>query len=611
MRPIAIFAAALCLSATVIAYPQSHDLESSYLFLIGDRESHDGVLYKATAGGLRGMRLPLSYVDSPQYWGDYVCQHNACAVIDVYNPFTYTLTPQQNAAGKLQAERINVHSGTNIYDAATWQIAIMLGHTINSFRITDRQDAYTLATSQNKLLQLGYSGDAITPVRDANRAISNGDHFDHFVYNNHVVSAGEQAYAFRAISRSWISTDPLMNTRHQSLITMTELPTDAPPYQRGNVTWTDWKPITGENAWAFLIGPLQAATIHFVKGKHRQYIPFDDLSIQNALAILPTFAAMQSPIGGVYYVPSGTIGNQGDQLVNSHQVSVENNASLYAGLRILQSALRAELDHEKDLADADRAKINAALDTISVMIEGGQISQANATEGLLNFFHHHAWRDNEFVQGGLANDPGHDAWTATTQPRAIDANTWAIAALGVKKIDEWFGAGAAFRSWQQIKSWGAYGVNNKLWGVGFSDEDGNGINKDGTYKQGILSAEWTAGAINMVRSMIHYYEHPSASSVGDVDLQGYVNSLKQDETAMLEGLQTLRIDHYIAANFPGKPDSYGSLIHQSSKPYVYASKRYFIPFGWYANPLPSTCATSWVIMLAHRYDPFGYAGQPN
>jgi hypothetical protein len=47
------------------------------------------------------------------------------------------------------------------------------------------------------------------------------------------------------------------------------------------------------------------------------------------------------------------------------------------------------------------------------------------------------------------------------------------------------------------------------------------------------------------------------------------------------------------------------------QPYVYASRRYAIPFGWYANPLPSTCATAWVLMLAAGFDPFGYGGAPN
>ena len=68
---------------------------------------------------------------------------------------------------------------------------------------------------------------------------------------------------------------------------------------------TDWKPITGENAWAFLIGPLQVAHLNYGKGAA---IPFDDLALQNALDVLPTFAALQSAVGAVFYAPAGTIG---------------------------------------------------------------------------------------------------------------------------------------------------------------------------------------------------------------------------------------------------------------------------------------------------------------
>jgi GT2 family glycosyltransferase len=46
-------------------------------------------------------------------------------------------------------------------------------------------------------------------------------------------------------------------------------------------------------------------------------------------------------------------------------------------------------------------------------------------------------------------------------------------------------------------------------------------------------------------------------------------------------------------------------------PYLYSSRRYLIPFGWYGNPIPSTAASAWVILIADRFDPFGYAGRPN
>jgi hypothetical protein len=320
---------------------------------------------------------------------------------------------------------------------------------------------------------------------------------------------------------------------------------------------------------------------------------------------------MQSEIGGVYYAPAGTIMNQGTQPVNPYQVSVENNASLYAGLRVLEATLRATLAQEKTLSKADTARIDDALATLDVMINGGRLADNAHTAGLLSFFKTNAWRDHEFVQGGLANDPHAGiAWVASNGPKAVDANTWTVAALGARRIDEWFGFGASFELWQRMKGWGAYGADRTLWGVGYSDQDGNGIERNGHYRQGILSAEWTAGAITMLRNLIEYYSAVPSRSAQHAKAAAFVRALQTDEQAMLAGLDTLRFDHYLQTSFPGKPADYDRLLSQNSTPYLYASRRYLIPFGWYANPLPSTCATAWAIMIHDRFDPFGYGGKP-
>jgi hypothetical protein len=77
----------------------------------------------------------------------------------------------------------------------------------------------------------------------------------------------------------------------------------------------------------------------------------------------------------------------------------------------------------------------------------------------------------------------------------------------------------------------------------------------------------------------------------------------------------LRFDRYIEAALPGKPADYAKLLLPGgplrSEPYLYSSRRYRIPFGWYANPLPSLSSTAWAILLADHYDPFGYGGRPN
>ena len=65
----------------------------------------------------------------------------------------YQLSPAPGPAGKMQAERVNTHNGANIYDAATWQIAVMLGFVKNKFNLSSRTNPYALASNLNEVLQ--------------------------------------------------------------------------------------------------------------------------------------------------------------------------------------------------------------------------------------------------------------------------------------------------------------------------------------------------------------------------------------------------------------------------------------------------------------------------
>jgi hypothetical protein len=599
--------AALACEATLqaLAQEQITEQEGIYAFLVSDRAMHGGGLYTVKTGSLAGLELPLSFLDSADYWGAYVCAlpGNSCAVTDVYNPENYSLAPQPGHAGDLQTERVDVHNGTDIYDGATWQIAVVLGAVNHHYRTASNRDAFALATAQTRLLSAGIAG------ASGVRAVSTRSTF---LYNGHKFTDPQNAYAFRILSPVWLSPDPFVGSRYAALITAGALPRDQPDYQPGRISWSDWKPVTGENAWALLLGPLQAAFLHYIRDERRPYIPVRDLGVQNALHVLPAFAAMQSSVGGVYYAPAGTAPNQGKAALNPHMVSVENNFSLYAGLRVFQQTLRAEAANEKDLSRTDQSAIQTALKTIDVMIDGGEETRGSATKGLLNFFRTSAWIDGEFVVGGLADDPlAAGAWVPKREPKAIDVNTWGIAALGADRLDQWFGFGASYRTWQSVKRWGAYGVGSTLWGVGYSDQDGNGVSPDGSYRQGVMSAEWTAGAITAVRSMIRHYESMAAGSRNAEEARTMLHSLRNDERDMLTGVQTLRVDLYPHTDFPGKPPASVDLSAPTVRPYLYASRRYLIPFGWYANPIPSTCSTAWMVMLADHFDPFGYGGEPN
>lgn len=593
-------------------HAQSHnsDLESSYRFLVSERDAENGILYTATAGKLQSHKLPLSFTDNAEYWGEYVCRlpGNTCRVTDAYDAQTYSLTPQKSLAGDLQTERINTHNGSNIYDAATWQIAVMLGHVINKFPLPNTLKAYALVSNQNALLNEGYNGNSSHSTGSENRAVTVNTSF---VYNQQVITNPKQAYTFRMLPRNWLASDPFAGTQYSDQITAINLPPQNPEYLSGKVTWTDWKPITGENAWAFFIGPLQAAYIHYVVDQKLTFVPLQDLAVKNAIEILPAFAAMQSLSGGIYYAPAGTVANQGDQLVDPYEVAVENNFSLYAGLKILHATLQAISTHEKDLSTTDTAAVNNALQLIDAMINGGLIGENRTTSGLLAFFKTLAWNNGEFVQGGRADAPDSNIkWIPNLQIKAVDVNTWGIAALGPQLVESWFGFGATFHNWQMVKHWGGYGVGKRLWGVGFSNLDGNGIDHNGNYRQGILSTEWSAGAITMLRCMITYYQTFQPEAKHYREAQGFLKKLQLDEQSMLKAVEKMRVDSYATSNFPGQPQNFHTLFPPGHNlPYIYASKRYLIPFGWYANPIPSTCSTAWIVMVMDGYNPFVYGGK--
>ena len=322
---------------------------------------------------------------------------------------------------------------------------------------------------------------------------------------------------------SFISPDPLKGRGFISIDPANPLPSKNPAYQPGTVTWEDWKPITGENAWAFLEGPLQAE----YKNSNK-LVGFNSPAVQNAIALLPTFIDMQSKTGAVYYITGKTLGNTGSEYASTTTYSTENNISLYAGLVELQTVLNSI--KASSLTAPQQTDYNKAVTNLKTLINGNGPSHL----GLLSFFENSAWTkdqktgEGEFNQGGDTSSPGN-----SSGPKAVDVNTWGIAAIGPEKIDQWHGKGAAYKAWDSVKQWGGFYSNDNhiLLGVGYSDQD----------NQDILSAEWTAGAINAVRVMIHYYSFPAHNK--DITPQ-QMDTLKSDEATMLTGIKQLQFNNY-------------------------------------------------------------------
>jgi len=215
----------------------------------------------------------------------------------------------------------------------------------------------------------------------------------------------------------------------------------------------------------------------------------------------------------------------------------------------------------------------------------------------------HAW----VVQ---VNDAPRPYTSLTTNLFAMDCQTWGMAVLGARRVDEWLGAGKAWEIWQNAKRYGGYfepAQPGVIRGVGFSDI--NNTNHD------ILTAEWTFGAILMCRTLARDYWE-----MGRGDLAA---DLSRDAELMRIGIEALKTNVAGITTVTTSTNSgsrftfdegwaaWGSPPHTNISKgvaYLYANRRYEIPFGWWANPLPSMASTAWAIMTDHDFNPFILGG---
>lgn len=563
--------------ASILNTRQDNETAQLVKFLVSDK-----ILTK----GKNGQSVPLSYYigntdEVALYFGDYICaKDKSCDVTDsVYsNPFAILgkgLPPQPYnkldvARAQAQIERTDMKYGADIYDAATWQIALALAAK-NGY--LEPEKARTLIAGQLQNI-----------MHKDNRATA--DSFK-YGYQNSITDPAK-AFTFRMIATDFFNKDPFMDGKYKGSLhwdydpekMSKEDPAHHPAdFFKYTSTWSDWKPIIGENAWAQLIGPLQADYLAN-NGK------ISDATLQNAMNTLDAFSAMQAGIGAFYYAPGGSQGNQGP--IPQGEISLENNFSLLGGLQIFKRILT-------DMPQtADTTK---ALEKINVMLNGGTTVNGYQTLGLLSFMYNGAFNASKgiFYTHGTATDPrSQNDWQPDTSDdagaTAIDVNTWGMSALGVETVDSWFGEGTALKIWTTVRNKGGYYHDNELWGVGYT------LNNK---KYAIMSTEWTAGAISAVNSLIHFY----SNKIDTTDLQNDLHSMQQ-------GIMHLRNDQYLNYNFDNDtPKRYFVKVADTDGyAYLYASQRSFIPFGWNANTLPSTTSNAWVIMNKFNFNPFQYQG---
>eukprot|EP01094_Clydonella_sp_ATCC50884_P011737 TRINITY_DN2156_c0_g1_i1.p1 TRINITY_DN2156_c0_g1~~TRINITY_DN2156_c0_g1_i1.p1 ORF type:complete len:554 (+),score=187.65 TRINITY_DN2156_c0_g1_i1:59-1663(+) len=315
--------------------------------------------------------------------------------------------------------------------------------------------------------------------------------------------------------------------------------------------WNDYKPVTGENSWSQMIGALQVE--YFNAGKNVAAISLQSAGVQLAMHMFNAVKAMQLPEGPVLYCPYNTWDQEGLNI--GAQASVENNVSLLAGLRLLYRVISENPSSEFDglLPELQRSM-----------------------EGITAFVRASYDKDGRYFRQGLNTTR---EWVTT--PFATDCQTWTMSVLGLDVIDGWFGSGASLGVWNTTKVVSGYNYKASTGmadGVGFSENAADQV----------LSGEWTFGAVSMLRTLGAMYE-----ARGEHDqAQELLEEAKHMETQTKQQLTSTV--------------QFGS--GKSTKAVLYANRRYWIEFGWWANPIPSTASTGWAVFLDEDYNPFEFGG---
>jgi len=177
-----------------------------------------------------------------------------------------------------------------------------------------------------------------------------------------------------------------------------------------------------------------------------------------------------------------------------------------------------------------------------------------------------------FRQGG-SFDPITNTFT-WANIFAVDCQTWAMSAISPLLIDQWFGPGASLNIWKTTKRLGGYNCQTNT--TGFCEGLGFSTNTEAQ----VFSGEWTLGGANMLRIFATLYNDPNLKSEADFMLNSVITQLTQTTT-----IDTIEV-----------------------KGVLYASRRYWIPFGWWANKLLSTVSTAWTVLLESNFNPLHFGG---
>jgi len=132
------------------------------------------------------------------------------------------------------------------------------------------------------------------------------------------------------------------------------------------------------------------------------------------------------------------------------------------------------------------------------------------------------------------------------------------------------------------------GNDKKIGGYKYDGTTLKGLGFDNNYGKPdqIFSGEWTFGAINMLQLFLN-----ESNGYDKVKLTNDITNMRQ---AIEEELTTV---------IPINGNSVASVL--------YANKRYWIPFGWWSNQIPSLASTGWAALVDNLYNPLYLGGDFN
>jgi len=197
--------------------------------------------------------------------------------------------------------------------------------------------------------------------------------------------------------------------------------------------------------------------------------------------------------------------------------------------------------------------------------------------------------ENVISQGGHVTFDGTYEYQKGEQAFAVDCQTWGLLVLGQKRFDAWYSSKTtAYGIWQSVKKLSGYFINKEIAGVGYTTPA-----KNGTEKSPIWSGEWSWGAVFMVRRLARDYQK--------INQGAWAQSLNADAASMVKHMtkEVVPCDDGVWCD--------GGLVQKDGS-YLYANKRFFIPWGWYANPIGATSSTAWAVLNDFDFDPFTLGG---